>query len=123
MDISLGQRLQTICNAARVTVFRDGLKWRFVREEKKPIVSAQFDARNLANDDTGGTLQYRGHLPTSYDGVELEWVDASDTNNDGTDKKAYIRLRVDAASKQILEEGAVRPYKLQLAGCRNKNRL
>ncbi|MCK6896102.1 host specificity factor TipJ family phage tail protein [Enterobacter bugandensis] len=123
MDISLRQRLQTICNAARVTVFRDGLKWRFVREEKKPIVSAQFDARNLANDDTGGTLQYRGHLPTSYDGVELEWVNASDTNDDGTDKKAYIRLRVDAASKQILEEGAVRPYKLQLAGCRNKNRL
>lgn len=121
MDISLGQRLQTICNAARVTVFRDGLKWRFVREEKKPIISAQFDARNLANDDTGGTLQYRGHLPTSYDGVELEWVDATDTNDDGTDKKAYIRLRVDATSKLILEEGAVRPYKLQLAGCRNKD--
>ncbi|MBL5924946.1 host specificity factor TipJ family phage tail protein [Enterobacter asburiae] len=121
MDISLGQRLQSICNAARVKVFRDGLKWRFVREEKKGLVSAQFDARNLANDDTGGTLQYKGHLPTSYDGVELEWVDATDTNDDGTDKKAYIRLRVDAASKQILEEGAVRPYKIQLAGCRNKD--
>lgn len=118
-DISLGQRLQTICNAARVTVFRDGLKWRFVRDEKTDFVSAQFDARNLANDDTGGTLQYKGHLPTSYDGIELEYVDASDTNDDGTDKKAYIRLRIDAASKSILEEAANRPSKIQLAGCRN----
>lgn len=121
MDISLGQRLQTICNAARVSVFRDGLKWRFNREEKKDFISAQFDARNLANSDDGGTLQYKGQLPTSFDGVELEWVDASDTNDDGTDKKAYIRLRVDAANKQILEEGAVRPNKIQLAGCRNKD--
>lgn len=121
MDISLGQRMQSICNAARVTVFRDGLKWRFVREEKKDLISAQFDARNLANDDTGGTLQYKGHLPTSYDGIELEWVDATDTNDDGTDKKAYIRLRIDAANKQILEEGAIRPNKIQLAGCRNRD--
>ncbi|HAY4545207.1 TPA: hypothetical protein JZ953_002348 [Escherichia coli] len=120
-DISLGQRLQSICNVARVTVFRDGIKWRFVREEKKDIISAQFDARNLANDDTGGTLQFKGHLPTSFDGVELEWVDATDTNDDGTDKKAYIRLRIDAANKTILEEGSVRPYKVQLAGCRNKD--
>lgn len=120
-DVSLGQRLQTICNAARVTVFRDGLKWRFVREEKKGLISAQFDARNLANDDTGGTLQYKGHLPTSYDGIELEWVDATDTNDDGTDKKAYIRLRIDSANKIIKEEAAIRPYKLQLAGCRNKD--
>lgn len=121
MDISLGQRMQTICNAARVSVFRDGLKWRFAREEKKDFIAAQFDARNLANSDDGGTLQYKGHLPTSYDGIELEWVDATDTNDDGTDKKAYIRLRVDAGSKQILEEGAVRPNKIQLAGCRNKD--
>ncbi|EHY9925892.1 hypothetical protein K5B75_002408 [Salmonella enterica subsp. enterica serovar Ank] len=120
-DISLGQRLQTICNAARVTVFRDGLKWRFVRDEKKSIISAQFDARNLANADDGGTLQYRGHLPTSYDGIELEWVDSSDTNDDGTDKKAYIRLRIDASSRRIVEQAANRPNKIQLAGCRNKD--
>lgn len=120
-DISLGQRLQSICNAARVMVFRDGLKWRFVREEKKDIISAQFDARNLANDDTGGAMQYKGHLPTSFDGIELEWVDATDTNDDGTDKKAYIRLKIDAANKTIVEGGSVRPNKIQLAGCRNKD--
>ena len=120
-DISLGQRLQTICNAARVTVFRDGLKWRFVRDEKKSIISAQFDARNLANVDDGGTLQYKGHLPTSYDGIELEWVDATDTNDDGTDKKAYIRLRIDASRKRIVVGTSNRPYKIQLAGSRNKD--
>jgi hypothetical protein len=118
-DISLGQRLQTICNAARVTVFRDGLKWRFTRDEKKDFVAAQFDARNLANDNDSGTLQFKGHLPTSYDGVELEWVDSSDTNQDGTDKKAYIRLRIDAVNKKIIVEPASRPLKIQLAGCRN----
>lgn len=118
-DISLGQRMQTICNVARVAVFRDGLKWRFSRDERKDFVAAQFDARNLANDDTGGSLQYRAHMPTSYDGVELEWVNASDTNEDGTDKKAYIQLRIDKDNRQIVEEVAVRPNKIQLAGCRN----
>ena len=120
-DISLGERLQTICNVARVKVFRDGLMWRFVREEKKPLISAQFDSRNLASDENGGSLQYKCSLPTSYDGVELEWVDATDTNTDGTDKKAYIRLRIDAATKSIVSGTARRPYKLQLAGCRNKD--
>lgn len=119
-DISLGQRLQTICNAARVTVFRDGLKWRFVREEKKAFPVAQFDARNLANSSDGGTLQWKANLPSSYDGVELEWVDSTDTNDDGTDKKAYIRLKIDKATKTIIEAPASRPNKIQLAGCRNK---
>ncbi|EEJ5117647.1 hypothetical protein CG651_001188 [Salmonella enterica] len=120
-DISLGERLQTICNVARVTVFRDGLMWRFVREEKKSLIAVQFDARNLARDDGGGSLQYKCSLPTSYDGVELEWVDATDTNTDGTDKKAYIRLRINASTKSIVVGAARRPYKLQLAGCRNKD--
>ncbi|WP_330983606.1 MULTISPECIES: host specificity factor TipJ family phage tail protein [Enterobacterales] len=120
-DISLGERLQTICNVARVTVFRDGLMWRFVRDEKKSIISAQFDSRNLASGDSGGSLQYKCSLPTSYDGVELEWVDSTDTNQDGTDKKAYIRLRINAASKSIVAGTARRPYKMQLAGCRNRD--
>lgn len=118
-DISLGQRMQTICNVARVAVFRDGLKWRFARDERKDFVTAQFDARNLANDDTGGSLQYRAHMPTSFDGIELEWVNASDTNDDGTDKKAYIQLRIDSVNRVIVEGPATRPNKIQLAGCRN----
>lgn len=120
-DITLGQRLQTICNVARVAAFRDGLMWRFVRDEKKDLVTAQFDARNLANVEGGGTLQYRANLPASYNGVELEWVNASDTNDDGTDKKAYIRLKIDSTTKSVVEGTSSRPKKVQLAGCRNKD--
>lgn len=118
-DISLGQRLQTICNAARVTVFRDGLKWRFVREEKKLFPVVQFDARNLANNTDGGTKQWKPSLPSSFDGVEVEYVDATSANDDGTDKKAYIRLRIDKQNKAIVEGFSSRPNKIQLAGCRN----
>lgn len=118
-DISLGERIQTICNAARVMTYNDGIKWRFVRDEKKSIVSAMFTSANLVNNSDGGTIQYNPSQSESYDGVEVEYIHASkDDRANGTDKKAYIRLKI--TDGQIVEADANNPYKIQLAGCRNK---
>lgn len=118
-DISLGQRIQTICNAARVAVSKDGLQYRFIRNEKRLAPSYQFDGRNLANDETGGSIQYRFQEPSSFDGIELEWVDARNANPNGTDKKAYIKLFINTATKTIESGEPKRPKKIELAGCTN----
>lgn len=118
-DISLGERIQTICNAARVMTYNDGIKWRFVRDEKKSIVSAMFSSANLISSSDGGTIQYNPSQSESYDGVEVEYIHASkDDRANGTDKKAYIRLRI--VNGHVVEQDANNPYKIQLAGCRNK---
>lgn len=118
IDVSLGDRLITICNAARVYVYHDGQKWRFNRNEKKTRPSVMFNSLNLANSQSGGVVQKKSSLPTSYDGVQIEYVNSSEDNGGGTDKKAFVNLRI--KDKAIVEEQAFRPLKIVLSGCRNK---
>lgn len=117
IDISLGQRIETICNAARVYVYRDGQKWRFARNEEKLRPVAMFNSLNLVNNDTGATIQKKSSLPSTYDGVQVEYVDSSKDRARGTDKKSYINLRV--INNQIVKGFACRPNKIELSGCRN----
>lgn len=117
IDVSLGQRIETICNAARVYVYRDGQKWRFARNEEKLRPVAMFNSLNLAKNDTGGTVQKKSSLPSTFDGVQVEYIDSSKDRPKGTDKKAYIDLRI--VNNQIVKGCAFRPNKLQLSGCCN----
>ncbi len=117
IDVSLGQRIETICNAARVYVYRDGQKWRFARNEEKLRPVAMFNSLNLVKSDTGGTVQKKSSLPSTFDGVQVEYIDSSKDRAKGTDKKAYIDLRI--VNNQIIKGCAFRPNKLQLSGCRN----
>ena len=39
-NVSLGERVQSICNVARVLPYRDGAVWRFTRDELKPFRTA-----------------------------------------------------------------------------------
>ena len=117
IDVSLGQRIETICNAARVYVYRDGQKWRFARNEEKLRPVAMFNSLNLVKNDTGGTVQKKSSLPSTFDGVQVEYIDSSKDRAGGTDKKEYIDLRI--ANNQIVKGCAFRPNKLQLSGCRN----
>ncbi|PXZ04324.1 host specificity factor TipJ family phage tail protein [Gilliamella apicola] len=117
IDVSLGQRIETICNAARVYVYRDGQKWRFARNEEKLRPVAMFNSLNLVKSDTGGTVQKKSSLPSTFDGVQVEYIDSSKDRPKGTDKKAYIDLRI--VNNQIIKGCAFRPNKLQLSGCRN----
>ena len=111
-DVSLGARLQTIANAARVQVFREGNVYSFVRDQNNggiPVV--QFDYRNLAANGES-SINYRGHLPTSFDSVELEYVNPTDN------KKALVNLRINPDGTITQGIGA-RTSKIQLAGCRD----
>lgn len=117
IDVSLGQRIETICNAARVYVYRDGQKWRFARNEEKLRPVAMFNSLNLVKSDTGGTVQKKSSLPSTFDGVQIEYIDSSKDRAGGTDKKEYIDLRI--VNNQIVKGYAFRPNKLQLSGCRN----
>lgn len=111
-DVSLEDRLRTAANVARVQVFRDGTQHSFVRDQAGAgFPAVQFDYRNLAADGDS-TITYRGHLPTSFDSIELEYVNPADN------KKAIVKLRVNASG--VVESGTgARASKIQLAGCRN----
>ena len=117
IDVSLGQRIETICNAARVYVYRDGQKWRFARNEEKTRPVALFNALNTVNSSEGGVVQKKSNLPSTHDGVQVEYVDSSKDRAGGTDKKSYINLRI--SNNQIVKGFARTPNKIELAGCRN----
>lgn len=108
-DMSLGERLQYVANTARCIVWRDGTKWTATRDQARPYPELQLDYRNLA---AGGdsTISYAAHLPATYDGVELEYVDEATQS-----KKSYIRLNISSGAPVA---GAVsNPKKIKLQGC------
>lgn len=108
-DVSLGARIEMICNAARVIAYWDQGVLTFSRDEKRSTQAAVFNRANMVADEF--RLTYDMRMPGQYDGVEVEYV------NPATNKKAYIRYRVTDAG--ILEQAAQTPLKISLKGCRN----
>ena len=108
-DMSLGERLQYVANTARCVVWRDGTKWTATRDQARPYPELQLDYRNLAAAGDS-TISYAAHLPATYDGVELEYVDEATQA-----KKSYVRLQIGSGSPVV---GAVsNPKKIKLQGC------
>lgn len=108
-DVSLGERLQLIANAARCQLWRDGTMWTVTRDQARALPELQLDYRNLAEAGES-TISYSAHLPATHDGVELEYVDEASQA-----KKAYVRLNI---STGAVEDGAcTNPLKIKLAGC------
>lgn len=108
-DMSLGERLQYVANTARCVVWRDGTKWTVTRDQERPYPELQLDYRNLAASGDS-TISYAAHLPATYDGVELEYVDEATQS-----KKSYIRLNISSGAPVV---GAVsNPKKIKLQGC------
>lgn len=108
-DMSLGERLQAVANVARCQLWRDGTRWTVTRDQARSYPEMQLDYRNLA---AGGdsAIAYSAHLPASYDGVEVEYVDEATQA-----KKAYIRLNISTGAPVA---GAVaNPLKIKLTGC------
>lgn len=110
-DMSLGERLQQIADHARCYLWRDGTKWTVTREQSQPVPEVQFDYRNLAGSGDS-TITVASHLPASYDGVEIQYVDESEQN-----KKAYERWRFNPTTWAIESGKAANPKKITLAGC------
>ena len=109
-DISLGQRIETICNAARVTAYFDNAVLTFSREQSSEFPMTTFNRSNITGNDM--KISYDMSMPSGYDGIELEYVEPV------RNKKDYIRFRVD---KNGITEGLSRtPNKIVLQGCRNR---
>lgn len=109
-DISLAQRIETICNAARVTAYFDNAVLTFSREQSSEFPMTTFNRSNITGNDM--KMSYDMSMPSGYDGIELEYVEPV------RNKKNYIRFRVD---ENGITEGLSRtPNKIVLQGCRNR---
>ncbi|KQP02447.1 host specificity factor TipJ family phage tail protein [Pseudorhodoferax sp. Leaf265] len=109
LDMSLGERLQLVADAARCVVWRDGTKWTFTRDQARAYPELQLDYRNLAGDGESA-ISYAAHLPASNDGVEVEYVDEASQS-----KKAYVRL--DITSGSVVSGLSGNPKKIKQPGC------
>ncbi|MER1711501.1 MoaD/ThiS family protein [Proteus mirabilis] len=109
-DVSLGQRIETICNVARVISFWDNGVLTFTREEEKQYPSGTFNRANTTGN--GFSLSYDMTMPSGNDGVEIEYV------NPKTNKKNYLKYRIE--DNKIVNKPAKNPNKITIHGCRNE---
>jgi hypothetical protein len=107
--VSLEERMQLMANHARCLFWRDGLKWTVTRDQARTTPELQLDYRNLAG-GADSVVSESFHLPGSFDGVEVEYVDEASGS-----KKAYVRINISGGAPVV---GAVsNPLKVALPAC------
>lgn len=109
-DVSLGSRMETICDAASVTVYDDNGVLSFTRDSKKTSAATIFNRSNTKSDRY--SLSYDMTLPGGYDGVEVQFR-SPDTN-----KQDFVRYRVVGSS--IAEGMPTKAKKFEMMSIRNR---
>lgn len=88
LDISLGARMETILNAARVYLVPIGNKYTFNRDEKKLGFQTLLGRRDISGSSRDYTYSFSPQMPSDKDSVRVEYVDIE------TNKKAFIERKV-----------------------------
>ncbi|HGD3424621.1 TPA: host specificity factor TipJ family phage tail protein [Enterobacter hormaechei] len=109
-DVSLGSRMETICDAASVSVYDDNGVLSFTRDSKKTSASTIFNRSNTKPD--GYSLSYDMTLPGGYDGVEVQF------RNPDTNKQDFVRYRISGNS--IIEGSPSKAKKFEMLYVRNR---
>tara|TARA_R110002020_G_scaffold475890_1_gene713771 strand:+ start:31022 stop:34297 length:3276 start_codon:yes stop_codon:yes gene_type:complete len=110
-NVGLGERIESICNAARVSPFKSGGVWDFTRDETKPIRTAMFNRRvTVGNSSKQSWLLQR---PDDKDSVELSYVDPT------TNTERILYRRVDSNGEIVSTGTGNQALEIKLAGCRN----
>lgn len=103
-DVALGDRIQTICDSARVIPYWESGVLSFVRDEKRLYPATIF---NTANTTRGQySLTYDMTLPGGFDGVELEY------RNPTTNKQGYVYYKIDGDN--VVSGQPVKPKKIEM---------
>ena len=108
---SLGERIQTICNAARVDMNWIGDVLTFWRDEKVTFPDAVFARSNMFWDEY--KMAWSMSLPGGYDGVTLDYISPS------TNKKTYIYLAIDSSGITEVADATINALQVSLDGSRN----
>nr|WP_318382384.1 host specificity factor TipJ family phage tail protein [uncultured Enterobacter sp.] len=109
---ALGERIQLICNAARVEANWIGDTLTFWRDEKVSYPAAVFGRSNMFWEEF--KMGYSMSLPNGYDGITLDYTDPR------TNKKAYIYLAVDTSGISETTTSTDNAMTLSLSGGRNE---
>lgn len=110
-NVGLGERIESICNSARVSPFKSGGVWDFTRDEAKPVRTAMFNRRvTVGNSSKQSWLLQR---PDDKDSVELTYVDP--VNN----VERILYRRIDSNGDIVSSGRGRQALEIKLAGCRN----
>lgn len=109
---SLGERIQIICNAARVDINWIGDVLTFWRDEEVDYPVAIFGRSNMFWEEF--KIGYSMSLPNGYDGVTLDYTDPR------TNDKAYIWLSVTPGGISETIGSTPNAMTISLSGCRNE---
>lgn len=108
-DVSLGERIQTICDAARVVAYWDDGVLSFVRDEKILKPSTIFNASNTKAGQY--SISYDMTLPDGNDGVRLQY------KNPRTNKQDYVYYKIDG--NEVVSGQPLKPKKIDMLYVRN----
>lgn len=110
-DVSPRERLEICLNAARVSHYKIGSVYKFVREQEQSVRSALFNRRNVAPNSSSQVIKY--NRTNEFDSIELTYVDPVKNT------EATFQRRINQTTGDIETGLGDRVKEFKLNGCRN----